>query len=138
MNDNFMRFVLGAIIVIGLSIGGWQLYQYWGKFKDKEPETSAPAVVANSGDELPGMPAQLQPVLDLARQRGAVGLRDFLAQYGNSIADPRKAWIELDYVVLLAQSSPGEAREEFAKVKSRVPRNSPVYNRIQQLAKTYE
>jgi hypothetical protein len=41
-------------------------------------------------------------------------------------------------VVLLAQSSPGEARREFAKVKSRVPPGSPVYNRVKQLEKTYE
>jgi hypothetical protein len=77
-------------------------------------------------------------LLEIARNRGATGLRDFLARYGKNIDDPRRAWIELDYVVLLAQSSPGEARREFAKVKSRIQSDSPVYNRVKQLEKTYE
>jgi hypothetical protein len=138
MNDGLTRFVLGAIVVIGLSIGGWQLYQYWGKFKDKEPEVAAAVAPEVSGDQLPGMAPKLQPILDAARQRGATGLHDFLMMYGNTISDPRRAWIELDYVVLLAQSSPGQARQEFAKVKSRVPSSSPVYNRVKQLENTYD
>ncbi|MGP8198984.1 MAG: hypothetical protein ACLQU4_05710 [Limisphaerales bacterium] len=133
-----MRFLVGLVIVIGLSLGAYQLYEYWGNFKEKEPTAAAPVQPEVSGDELPGMVPRLQPVLDAARKRGALGLRDFLAMYGNTINDPRRAWIELDYVVLLAQSSPGEARREFAKVKSRVPPGSPVYNRVKQLEKTYE
>lgn len=138
MNGGAPRFVIGLVIVIGLSIGGWQLYQYWGKFKDKEPEAAAPIQTEVVGDQLPGMAPKLQPVLDAARQRGAVGLHDFLMMYGNTISDPRRAWIELDYVVLLAQTSPGQARQEFAKVKSRVPSSSPVYNRVKQLENTYD
>jgi hypothetical protein len=133
-----MRFLVGLIIVIGLALGAWQLHEYWGNFKEKETTTTAPAPPDVAGDQLPGLPPKLEPLLDIARNRGASGLRDFLAKYGNTIADPRRAWIELDYVVLLAQSSPGEARREFAKVKSRVQPDSPVYNRVQQLAKTYE
>jgi hypothetical protein len=134
-----MKFVIGLIIVIGLAMGAWQLNEYWGKFKQEEPETaSAPAAPVASGDQLPGLPPKLQPVLQAAQLRGAAGLHDFLAKYGSKISDPRLAWIELDYVVLLAQSSPGAARQEFARVKSRVQPGSPVYNRIQQLEKTYE
>jgi hypothetical protein len=129
------------IIVVGLSLGGYQLYNYWGKFKDKNDSVAtAPALPPppSSGDQLAGLPPKLQPLLDIAQSRGAVGLHDFLAKYGAKIADPRKAWIELDYVVLLAQSSPGEARRKFQDVKSRVPQNSPVYSRIKELEKTYE
>jgi hypothetical protein len=133
-----MKFLVGLIIVVGLSIGAWQLYEYWGQFKEKEPEAAAPAQPDVSGDQLPGLPPKLQPVLDIAQRRGAVGLHDFLATYGDKIDDPRRAWIELDYVVLLAQSSPGAARQEFAKIKSRVQPGSPVYNRVKQLEKTYE
>jgi len=133
-----MKFLVGVIIIVGLSMGGWQLYQYWGNFKEKDTTAIAPAEPEISGDQLPGMPPKLQPVLDVARKRGAAGLHDFLTMYGNTINDPRRASIELDYVVLLAQSSPGQARQEFAKVKSRVPSNSPMYNRVKQLEKTYE
>ncbi len=98
----------------------------------------APVTPQVSGDQLPGLPPKLEPLLDIARKRGAPGLRDFLATHGKAIDDPRRAWIELDYVVLLAQSSPGEARRVFATVKSRVEPGSPVYNRVKQLEKTYE
>ena len=133
-----MRFLVGLVIFIGLSMGAYQLHEYWGNFKEKEPTTAAPVQPEISGDELPGMVPRLQPVLEAARKRGAPGLHDFLTMYGNTINDPRRAWIELDYVVLLAQSSPGEARQEFAKVRSRVPPGSPVYTRVKQLEKTYE
>ncbi len=133
-----MKFLVGLIIVVGLLLGAWQLHQYWGTFKEKEPETVAPAPPDISGDQLPGMSPSLQPVLEEARRRGAAGLHDFLTMYGNTISDPRRSSIELDYVVLLAQSSPGEARREFAKIKSRVPPGSPVYRRVKQLEKTYE
>ena len=133
-----MKYVIGLVIIIGLAMGAWQLNQYWGTFKEKEPASAAPAPPDVSGEHLPGMLPRLQPVLEAAQKRGAPGLHDFLTMYGNTISDPRRAWIELDYVVLLAQSSPGEARREFAKVKSRVPPGSPVYNRVKQLEKTYE
>ena len=135
-----MRFLVGLIIIVGLALGAWQLYEYWGNFKDKEPTATvaATASVDISGTQLPGMLPKLQPVLEVAEKRGAPGLRDFLNMYGNTISDPRRAWIELDYVVLLAQSSPGEARRQFAKVKSRVQPGSPVYDRVKQLEKTYE
>ena len=132
-----MRFLVGLIIVVGLSLGAWQIYHYWENFREKKAAAvAAPPEV--KGDQLPGMLPRLQPVLDAARKRGAPGLHDFLTLYGNTINDPRRAWIELDYVVLLAQNSPGEARREFAKIKSRVPPDSPVYNRVRQLEKTYE
>jgi len=134
-----MKFLVGLVIVVGLSLGVWQLHEYWGQFKAKEPESAAATVPMEvSGDQLPGLPSKLQSALDMARSRGAAGLHDFLATYGNKIEDPRRAWIELDYVVLLAQSSPGAARQEFAKIKSRVPPDSPVFNRVKQLEKTYE
>src|ERR1017187_1311166 len=132
-----MRFVVGLIIVIGLALGAWQLHEYWGNFKEKEPAAAAPAIPDVSGEQLPGLPPKLQPLLEIARKRGAPGLHDFLAAHGKAIDDPRRAWIELDYVVLLAQSSPGEARRVFATVKSRVEPGSPVYSRVKQLEKTY-
>ena len=135
-----MKFIIGIIIVVGLSVGGWNLYQYWGNFKSKDEttETSRPANIEVDSAQLKGMPPSWEPMLDAAKKRGAPGLHDFLTTYGKSIADPKLASIELDYVVLVAQSSPGDARTMFAKVKKRVPQNSPVYNRVKQLENTYE
>jgi hypothetical protein len=136
-----MKYVIGLIIVIGLSMGAYQLWEYWGKFKEKDDSVvvnAAPSPAEISGDQLSGLPPKLQPLLQTARSQGASGLHDFLVKYGSKIEDPRKAWIELDYVVLLSQTSPGEAREKFQEVKNRVSPGSPVYNRVKQLEKTYE
>jgi hypothetical protein len=44
----------------------------------------------------------------------------------------------LDYVVLVAKDDPAEARRVFTRVKTRTSTTSPVYPRIESLAKTYE
>ncbi|HEX3721065.1 MAG TPA: hypothetical protein VH595_24205 [Verrucomicrobiae bacterium] len=132
-----MKFLIALVIIVGLALGAWQLNNYWGNFKSTP--TAAPQTQAQvPDDQLPGMPASLQPALDAARQRGAPGLKDFLTTYGNSISDPRRAAIELDYVVLVAPSSATEARRVFAKVKGRLQSDSPVYSRMKQLEKTYD
>jgi hypothetical protein len=138
MADGVMKFLIGLLIIAGLGIGAWQINNYWGTFKPKETSSAPQPPPDIPDDQLPGMAPSLQPALDAARQRGAPGLKDFLTTYGNTISDPRRASIELDYVVLVAPSSPTEARRVFAKVKGRLQSNSPVYNRLQQLEKTYE
>jgi hypothetical protein len=65
-------------------------------------------------------------------------LRNWLKAYDRQIKDPRKAWIELDYCVLVAREDPAEARRVFASVKDRMPASSPVWPRIKQLEKTYQ
>jgi len=131
-----MKFLISLVVVVGLSLGAWQLYQYWLTVKDKEapPPAAQPQI---SGEQLAGMPPSLDSALSVAEQRGATGLHDFLTAYGNTIADPRRAWIELDYVVLEAQIDPSQARRAFAKVEGRVHSGSPVYDRMKQLEKTY-
>jgi len=130
----------GLIIVAGLSIGAWQVFQNSGNFKEKPPQpaAAAQAPVEISGDQLPGLPPALEDPLRTVEQHGAAALREFLAAHGNAIKDPRRAWIELDYVVLAGANDPGEARRVFAKVKARLKPDSPVYNRLKQLEKTYE
>jgi len=135
-----IKFLIAAVIIVGLSIGGYDLWQYWGHYKNADGSSQQqPAYTPPPpGDDLPGMPASLEPTYQASRQRGVAGLRDFLKEYGNSISDPRLASIQLDYVVLLAQSDPAEAKRIFSQVKNRTQSDSPVYGRVQQLAKTYE
>jgi hypothetical protein len=139
--NSFLKLVLTVVVIVGLGIGAYQLWEYWGKFKAPESSSSSSSSSSAqtvSDDSLPGLPPKLQPALDNARQRGAVGLHDFLLTYGRTIADPRLASIQLDYVVLVAKDNPQEARKVFASVKSRTGPTSPVYPRVQLLAKTYE
>jgi hypothetical protein len=135
-----MKFVIGLIIVVGLSLGAYQIYEYWGNFKDKPPASAsqpqAPPEV--SGDQLPGLPHSLDRALGEAEQHGAAAMKEFLAAHGKEIKDPRLAWIQLDYVILAGASDPGEARLVFRKVQGRLTSGSPVYNRMKQLEKTYE
>jgi len=133
-----VKFVVGLIIVVGLSLGVYQFYQYYSKFEDKPHVTAAPAHVEINGDQLPGLPPDLQGPLQDAADRGAEGLKAFLKQHGKEIQDPRRAWIELDYVVLAGTTDLADARLVFGKVKARVTPDSPVYPRLKELEKTYE
>lgn len=143
MNDS-IKYLLGIVIVVGLAMGGYQLWEYWGKFSNvngSSSSSSAPASTAAAPDDstsLPGMSPKLEPMLANARNRGAQGLHDFLLTYGKTISDPRLASIQLDYVVLVAKNDPTEARKVFSQIKTRTSPTSPVYPRVQLLEKTYE
>ena len=135
-----MKALIAIVIIVAAIMGGWQVYSSWLDVKEKEKEkhqTEAVQAVV-SGSQLPGMVSQLEPILEAAQRQGAAGLRQFLSKYGKTIADPRLASIELDYVVLVAIDNPAEARRTFARVKQRTPRESPVYARVKQLEKTYQ
>jgi hypothetical protein len=133
-----MKFLIAVVIIVGLSLGVWQLNNYWGTFKHKERPSGWRTPPPVPDDQLTGMPETLQPSLNFARDRGAAGLREFLTAYGNAINDPRRAAIELDYTVLVALNNPSEARRQFAKVKGRLQSDSPVYGRMKALEITYD
>jgi len=134
-----MTKLIAAFIIIVVLWGGWELFLYWDKVKNEEEtkqKQDAGAMVV--GESLPGMSYKLEPSLQAARRQGATGLRNWLKTYGQSVEDPRKAWIELDYCVALARQDPAEAKRVFAQVKERTPPSSPVWPRMKQLERTYE
>jgi hypothetical protein len=134
-----MTKLIAALVIVAVLYGGWNLFLYWDKVKNEE-ETARKQAVATAVDprQLPGIPEHLEPTLDAALKHGSVGLRNWLKAYDRVIKDPRKAWIELDYCVLVAREDPAEARRVFASVKDRTPASSPVWPRIKQLEKTYQ
>ena len=134
-----MTKLIAALIIVVVLYGGWQLFFYWERVKNEE-ETQKKQTVAEAvmGDQLPGMPYQLDASLRAAQNQGAAGLRNWLKAYGEKIQDPRKAWIELDYCVAVSREDPSEARRVFAEVKKRTQSTSPVWPRIKRLEKTYE
>ena len=134
-----MTKLIGVLIIVVVLYGGYSLFLYWEKVKNEEEvKQKQDATAMVMGDQLPGMPYQLEQSLQDARKRGAAGLRAWLKAHGQSVEDPRKAWIELDYCVAVAREDPAEARRAFAAVKERTPPSSPVWPRLKQLEKTYE
>ena len=134
-----MTRLISILIVLIVIYGGYQFFRYWEKISaEKETQQKEAAAARVVPEQLPGMPAQMEVSLRQAQNAGAAGLREWLKRYRPYVRDPRLAWIELDYVVLVAKDDSAEARKVFAAVKSRTPGNSPVYPRIKQLEKTYE
>lgn len=139
-----MNKAITVLLIVGALWGLWTLREMYMEKKRQNPD-----VYATSEDEpdgppkieprsLKGLHYSLETPLANAQRSGADGLKKFLNQYRTAIRDPRLAWIELDYVVLVASKDPAEARAVFAEVKGRTPTNSPVYPRIEKLSKVYE
>jgi hypothetical protein len=133
-----MTKLIAALIIVVVLWGGWQLFLYWDKVSHEEEVSKKQAAAAVVTEEsLQGMPYQLQASLQDAKRQGAAGLKNWLKTYGQSTQDPRKAWIELDYCLMITRSDPAEAKRIFAEVKKRTPPSSPVWPRINEMEKTY-
>ena len=134
-----MTKLIAVLMIVAALYGGWQLFLYWEKVNNqKETKQKQDAAALVIGDQLPGLPNNLEASLQAARKQGTAGLRRWLKTYGQSVEDPRKAWIELDFCVAVAREDPAEARRVFAGVKERLRSSSPVWPRMKQLEKTYE
>jgi hypothetical protein len=131
-------------IVALLGFGGYKAWQVWDKYaKDKDlAQQEADAVSKVVPEQLPGMPMAWEQAYQKAYAAAQAGdvktLTAWLKVHGQQIDDPRRAWIELDYMVIISRQDPQEAKSIFQSVKDRTPQESPVYPRIRQLAKTYE
>jgi hypothetical protein len=135
-----MTKLIGLLIVVAVLYGGWNLFLYWDKVKNEEETAKKQAAAAAmvNPDQFPGVPSSMESSLQAAKKQGATGLGNWLKTYDRYIQDPRKAWLQLDYCVLIAQKDPAEARRVFKDVKERTPPSSPVFSRIKALEKTYE
>lgn len=134
-----MTKLIAALIVVAMVYLGAELFFYWEKIENEQEvrqKQAAAAVV--SGDQLSGLPQSLESSLRAAQAQGAEGLGNWLKAYGRAVQDPRKAWIQLDYCLLISKDDPSEARRLFAEVKNRTPETSPVWPRIKKLENAYE
>jgi hypothetical protein len=126
-------------IVVAVALGGWQMFEYWDKVqneKDTEAKNAAAAVV--NPDQLSGVPYNYEASLKAAQQQGPDALGNWLKAYGNNIQDPRKAWVQLDYVLMIARSNPQEAKRVFSEVRDRTLPTSPVWPRVHDLEKSFQ
>jgi hypothetical protein len=130
--------IIIAVVAI-VALGAWQLFDYWEKIsdeKDTQQKNAATAVV--NPDSLQGLPMGYENSLRSAQEQGAAALGNWLKVYGPAVQDPRKAWIQLDYVLLITRDNPQEAKRIFNEVKDRTPPSSPVWPRVHELEKSYQ
>lgn len=95
-------------------------------------------VVAVSGDSLAGLPPYLEAGYRAVKDKSPSTLLAWYKANEAQIADPRKAWLELDLCIAIRRDYPAEATEIFARVKQRVPPSSPVWPRVKELEKAFE
>jgi len=130
-----VMWVAGIILVC---FGVFKLWEVWDDYdKEKDIKAAEAAKREVKPEYLPGLPSELHDSLDLAQKNGAFAMKSWLKANGSRLEDPRKAWIELDYMVLISKDDPVEAKKIFSMVQTRVPTNSPVYPRVQQLKPTF-
>lgn len=134
-----MTKAIWVLIIAVLAYVGYLLFLQWEKAQGERAQQGAgAATAAATGDSLPGMPPHLESTYRSAKERGATAFQTWFNTNEKQIADPRKAWIELELCVVMSRSNPAEARKIFANVKGRVPPSSPVWPRIKELEKTFE
>jgi hypothetical protein len=133
-----MKILIALLIVLAVGFVGWKVYERWDE-TSREQDLKQAAGPADPRS-IPGMDHRLENSLEEAQRGGAKGLGAWLDKNRRSpyLKDPRLAWIELDYAVLLSSEDPAQSRKIFAQVKERVPPDSPVFQRVQQLQKTFE
>jgi len=70
-----------------------------------QKEAAARTVVP---EQLAGMPPELEPLYQAAQKAGPAVMKEWLKRYGPMIQDPRKAWIELEYMIAISHDDPAE------------------------------
>ena len=130
-----MKALITLALIAGLYLFGKAIFDQY-KAKQQKEEAAAKAATGPVGG-LEGMPSNFEPSLQAAQAQGATALKAWLDRYSSYVHDPRLAAIQLDYVVLVSRSNPAEAKRVFQHVKQRVPKSSPVYERVKRLDTTY-
>ena len=136
-----MKAAISVIIAIAVIVGVYKLWEYWDNLDRMKVQSIEKAEKeAIRGESLPGLPQALEAELAKAKADGPKATKAFIERIKKSpmVADPRLAWIEIDYVVAVSLQDPVEAKRAFREVKQRVTPDSPVYKRVQELEKTYD
>jgi hypothetical protein len=136
-----MKVAIGILITLVVLIGGYKLFEHWQAVKEQRVLDEKVARGADiDPDKLPGLPWQLVQKLRDAQQAGPASVKNFIEYCKRlpEVKDPRLAWIELDYVVMITSSDPVEAKKIFHEIKKRTPEDSPIVPRIKSMEKNYE
>jgi hypothetical protein len=133
-----MTRVISVFIIAVVVFIGYRVYLHWAKIQEERGGQPEAPVVNVSGDSLPGMPSHLDASYRAAKDKSPAAFRAWFTANEWQLADPRKAWIELDLCVAIRRDNPAEAKVVFTRVKKRVPPSSPVWPRMKELEKAFE
>lgn len=133
-----MTKLISALIISVVIYCGWQLFKYWEQVDNEEAIKRREAAALINPAALTGVPQELEGSYQNAQQQGVTALKNWLKINEKVLADPRKAWIELDLCVAITRDDPAEARRIFKAVKDRTPPKSPILPRLKQLEAAYE
>ena len=138
------KLITAGLILIACFVG-WRMFEYWTEVSANEDRGTTHetfSVTTFDPRSLGGIPSQnsaaLEASLAKAQAGGPAALREWIKACRKLVDDPRLAWIQLDYVVMLGRTDPAEAKKIFAEVKERIAPTSPIYPRIKQLERTYQ
>ncbi len=135
-----MKALISLLIIVAVGFVGCRLFEHWEKVKERRVLDER---VARGSDidpqRLDGLPGTLNYKYENVRNDPKL-LGPFIESIRKApgVKDPRLAWIELDYVVMISATDPIKAKEIFKAVKQRTPEDSPVLPRIRSLEKNYE
>jgi hypothetical protein len=134
-----MTKAIWVLIIVVVGYLAYLLYLQWEEAQSNHAarRNEAAAVAGFSGDTLPGMPYQLDASYRTAKSRGATAFRTWFEANERLLADPRKAWLQLELCMMLTRENPSEAKKVFAEVQSRVPPSSPVWPKVKELERTF-
>src|SRR5262245_18766108 len=117
-----MKTLIGILIALLVGFAAYKIYEHWNAVKERKVLEERIAKGADIDPEsVPGMPYQLIPKLQEAQRGGPEVFKRFLDECKRfpDVKDPRLAWIELDYDVMISSKDPVEAKKIFAEVKKR-------------------
>ena len=137
-----MKVLVNILIALVVAFVGFKIFVHWDKVREKRVLEERTALGTDiDPDQLPGLPQQLHAKLREVQQHGdPTVFKRFIDACKNypDVKDPRLAWMELDYVVMLSARNPVEAKKVFRGVKKRTPPDSPIMPRIRLMEKNYE
>ena len=130
-----MTKAIWVLILVVAAYVGYRLFQQWDQARLEHESWPRQSAAVETGEGLAGMPAQLELSYREARSRGPAAFQDWFSQNERYLADPRKAWIEIELCKALIRENPAAAKKLYATVKERVASSSPVYPKVKELEK---
>src|SRR5687767_7988424 len=105
-----MSKVIGLLIIAAVGLLGYVLYNYY-QTMEEDKKSKKPVETEINVWELGQMPRGFEESLKQAESLGTKAFGDWVKTHGPHVPEPRRSWIELDYVVMIATEKPAEAKK---------------------------